>query len=73
MLFSVSRLQLWEGGFFKKHQDTEKATFIVHLPSVYEGGELDLQFKGDKQTVDSSVGPRHRCRPEDSHNQEGLS
>ena len=45
-----------EGGFFLKHQDSEKekghfATFLVHLPAVHQGGNLELQFKEMKRTI----------------------
>ena len=47
-----------EGGFFLKHQDSEKekghfATFLVHLPAIHTGGNLELQFKEMKRTVNT--------------------
>lgn len=44
-----------EGQFFKPHQDSEKAdgmlgTLVVMLPSVYAGGVVSVEHRGQKKT-----------------------
>ena len=44
-----------EGAFFKKHRDSEKAngmfaTLVIALPSMHEGGNLEVAFGDSKKT-----------------------
>jgi predicted 2-oxoglutarate/Fe(II)-dependent dioxygenase YbiX len=62
--FEPYKLLVYEAGsFFASHRDTEKipnmfATFVVHLPSAHEGGELIISHAGQSQRysfADSSL------------------
>lgn len=62
--FEPYKLLVYEAGsFFASHRDTEKipnmfATFVVHLPSAHEGGELIIRHAGQSQRysfADSSL------------------
>lgn len=49
-----------EGGFFKKHRDTEKsagifATLVVQLPSIFEGGSFIVSDGGKSQTFEMAT------------------
>ncbi len=58
---SLYKLLIYEeGGFFLPHKDSEKeagmfGTLIVGLPAKHTGGELHLQFLGEKEEVDFSI------------------
>ncbi len=48
-----------EGGFFRRHRDSEKepgmfATLVVGLPSKHEGGEFIVQFEDKRQQISFS-------------------
>jgi predicted 2-oxoglutarate/Fe(II)-dependent dioxygenase YbiX len=59
--YSLYKLLLYEkGGHFKPHRDTEKedrmfATLILQLPSTYEGGEIIVSLRENKQKYDFST------------------
>lgn len=60
IVLKLNKMMLYEtGGFFKMHQDRKRepahfATFIVVLPSVHTGGDVNFSFGGESRTCFAS-------------------
>ena len=58
---NLYKMLLYEkGSFFVKHRDSEKepgmfGTLVIQLPSLYKGGELEIQHGGVKKIIDHSA------------------
>ncbi|KZS90663.1 hypothetical protein SISNIDRAFT_391255, partial [Sistotremastrum niveocremeum HHB9708] len=59
--FELYKLLIYEkGSHFLPHQDTEKTkgmfgTFVIVLPTLFEGGQLHLSHSGQSKIFDSSI------------------